>query len=175
MERISEGFELEVLFVFDREQSYLEIRARFEKENGAVLLPEYQRMSVKFYADSLRNPKYWSCSKVDKTEGLSSGLKTQSKTKKYLERGELWLLDLEYVTENIVAEGIYDRLEFAEKSKIQAVNALRQLFKVNDVKLYLQVTNDSCAQALAHLKVKLKDELVNPPFQEYMSRARRYT
>ena len=58
MEGMTNGFDLEVIFVFDREQSYIEIRARFEKEDAAVSSSQYQRMNVKFYADSLEDPKY---------------------------------------------------------------------------------------------------------------------
>ena len=50
---------------------------------------KYQRMNVKFYADSLEDPKYWSCTKVEKAEDLSSGLMTLPKALKYWKRGEL--------------------------------------------------------------------------------------
>ena len=102
----SNGFDVEVVLVFDREQSYLEIRARFEREDAAIPSSQYQRMNVKFYADSLEDPRYWSCTKVETVDDLPSGLRTVPKALKYWERGELWLLDLEYITSNIVAEEV---------------------------------------------------------------------
>ena len=171
----SNGFDVEVIFVFDREQSYLEIRARFEKEDAAMSSSQYQRMNVKFYADSLEDPRYWSCTKVEKVDDLPSGLKTVPKFLKYWERGELWLLDLEYITSNIVAEGIYDRLRFSKTAKLQCVETLRQLLKATEVQLFVRLTSDTFAQKLVQLKVKMRHELFNPPFQEYMSEAGRYT
>ena len=44
-------------------------------------------------------------------------------------RGELWVLNLEYVTANVVPEGVYDRLQFTDIIKVQCVETLRQLFK----------------------------------------------
>ena len=167
---MSEGFDIQVAFVFDREQSYIEIRARFEKEDTAMSSSQYQQMNVKFYADSLENPKYLSCTKVEKPEDLSSGLMTIPKALKYWKRGELWVLNLEYLKENIVPEGIYDRLRFTDTSKLQCVETLRQLFKGTEVKLFIRLTSDTFAQTLAQLKIKMRDELLHPPFKSIYPR-----
>lgn len=50
------GYELDVHFVFDREQSCIEIRAKFEKEDISLSTEKHQRMRVKFYADAAENP-----------------------------------------------------------------------------------------------------------------------
>ena len=172
---MSEGFDLQVAFVFDRQQSHIEIRARFDKKGAPTASGQYQRMSVKFYADSLEYPKYWTCAKVDKVEELSAGLMTIPKALKLWKRGELWVLNLEYVTANIVPEGIYDRLQFTDTAKVQGVETLRQLFKGNEVKLFVRLTSSTFAETLAQLKIKMGDELLHPPFQEYISKAGRYT
>lgn len=41
-----DGFDLEVIFFFDREQSHIEIRVRFEKENAAMSFSQYQQINV---------------------------------------------------------------------------------------------------------------------------------
>ena len=132
-------------------------------------------MSVKFYADSVENPKYWTCTKVKDLAQLSPKLSTLPKALKLLTRGELWVLSLEYVPANVVPEGIYDRLQFKDPTKVQSVETLRQLFKTNEVKLFVRLTSSTFAETLAQLKFKMRDELLNPPFQEYMSKAGRYT
>ena len=94
-----------------------------------MLSSQYQQVSVKFDADYLENPKYWIYTQVDKSEQLSSGLMNLPKALKLWKRGELWVLNLEYVTANVVPEGIYDRLQFIDTTKVQCVETLRQLFK----------------------------------------------
>ena len=94
---------------------------------------------------------------MEKAEDLSSGLMTLPKALKCWKRGELWVLNLEYLKETIVAEGIYDRLQFTETAKL-----LRQLLKGTEVKLFVRLTSDTFAQTLAQLKVKMRHELLHP-------------
>lgn len=105
-----DGFDLEVIFAFDREQSYIELKLRVEKENATTSSSTYQQMNVKFYADSVGNPHSWKCTKVDNPDDLPPGLKAMPKALNFLNRGELWVLDLEYLNEHVVAEGIEDGL-----------------------------------------------------------------
>ena len=132
-------------------------------------------MSVRFYADSLENPKYWTCTKVDKIEELSPGLRNLPKAMKFWKRGELWLLNLEYLTAYIVPEGIYDRLHLTDEFQVQCVETLQKLLKGTEVKLFVRLTSSTFAETLAQLKLKMRAELLNPPFQEYLSKAGRYT
>lgn len=103
------------------------------------------------------------------------GLKVFPNALKYLKRGELWLLELEYLKSNVVAEGLYDRLTFIEPAKLRCVDTLRQLLQVTDIKLFIRVTSDTFAKTLGLLKLKMRHELRNPPFQEYISKSGKYT
>ena len=66
----------------------------------------------------------------------------------YVKRGQLWVLKMEYEKPKIVAQGLYDRLQFKDPTKLQYVETLRQLSEVTDVKLFMRLRNVDVTQAL---------------------------
>ena len=168
------GLKLTVRLVFDREQSCIELKAELEIED-VTSTRKRQEMFVRFYADAAEVPADWQCSKVIEEKDLPPGLAAIQNARKYLDKGELWVLDLEYLKSNIVAEGLYDRLRFNEPTKLRCVDILRQLFKVTDVKLFIHLRSEGFSQALNQLKKKMRVELYVPPFHEYIAKSGRYT
>ena len=169
---MSSGFDLKTRLMFDREQSCVELEARFERENSSMA-HQYQKMFVRFYVDCVEDPKYWTCTKVN-VDQIPPGLAMFLRAVKYCERDEIWVLDLEYIRTNIVTEGLNDHLDFADPAKLHAVDVLRQLRAVTDVRLFLRLTSASFPKTLDLLKKKMRQELSTPPFSEYIAKSGNY-
>ena len=170
---MSSGFDLTTSLVFDREQSCVEIEARFVRENSSMS-PQYQKMFVRFYVDSVEDLEYLTCTSVDNVDQLPPGLANISRAVKYCKRNELWVLDLEYIKTKIVTEGLDDNLDFADPAKLHAVDVLRQLRAVTEVSLFVRLTSILFFKTLDLLKKKMRYELFSPPFSEYIAKSGNY-
>ena len=168
------GIDLRVRLLFDQEQSCIELKAEFDIED-TTSTHKRQQMIVRFYADAAEDPKDWQCTKVTEEKDLPPALAALPHARMYLKRGELWVLEIEYVESNMVAEGLHDRLHFNRTTKIECVNILRRLFEVNEVKLFIRLRSEGFSQALNQLKKKMRYELYIKPFHEYIGRSGRYT
>ena len=69
-------------------------------------------MFVRLYTDSVDYPDYWQCQKIKDVIELSPGLASLLNPHRYLDRGESWTIDLEYLKSKIVLDGLYDQLHF---------------------------------------------------------------
>ena len=164
---MTSGSKLGVRLLFDREQSCIELKAELEIEDATSTI-KYQRMFVRFYADAAGDSADWQCSKVIEEKDLPPRHADFSNARMYLNRGELWVLDLKYLKSNIIAEGLDDRLRFDEKTKLRCVFNLRHLLEANRVKFFMRLRSEDFPQALKQLKEKVRVEFAmsgcyNPP------------
>ena len=84
-------------------------------------------MFVRFYADAAENPDDWAFSKVIDDKKLPPGLASLPNAHKYLKREELSVLDMEYMTKNLVTEGLHDPLSFSNPKQLECVNVSSSL------------------------------------------------
>ena len=168
------GFDLRVRLWFDREQSCIELRAKFKKE-GTTATEKHQKMFVRFYVDAAEDPGDWQFTRVVEETDLPPELADLPIARKFFKRGELHVLDMEYVNSNVITEGLQDRLQFTDARKLRYVEILRRLLKATNVKLFMRIRTDDFVQAFEKLKQKMKYERHIPPFHEYVAKSGKYT
>ena len=167
---------LKAKLVFDREQSCIELEARFARDDASMTFSTVQKMSLRFYVKSIDNPEYMQCRLVEKEDQIPVGLQPYAKAHTYFKRNELWLVELEYIPDRVVTEGLFDKLGFTDAEKNRCVTVLRQVPKTNDIKLFMRLNSNTFSSLLDQLKKKMRYEANCPPFREYIDkRSGRYT
>ena len=91
---------------------------------------------------------------------------------RWAERGYLWILDLKYIPQNLVAAGVYDKLDISDPAKIQAVDIFRKILRADntDLQLYMYITSPTFRDQANLLIHRFKLDLVSHPFREYRSK-----
>ena len=95
-----------------------------------------------------------------------------AQTTKWLKQGTLWVLDIDYVSSNLVAVGVNKKLDFSDPEKLKAVEIFRDILNPDrtDIQLYLHLTSEVFSNASNLLLHKFKKEILTHPFSEYRSK-----
>jgi len=136
--------------------------------------PDKQKMSVRFYHNAFEDPGMLWSKTVTLSKALPKPLVKYPDIVKYIKRGQLWVLNLEYVKDQVEAIGFYDKLGFSSPGKNGCVEILRGILSTSRVQVFVHANNDGYSQALDWLKAKLRYEKECPPFHEYLSKNKNY-
>ena len=105
--------------------------ASFDKENvPRSAFSSKQEIKFRFKAKTIF-PKHLGFVKIDSEEDMPTLLRQFPEARKQCKREQLWALDLDYMPEQIVAEGSYDIPQFKDPQKLQAIQLLRQTMAVD--------------------------------------------
>ncbi|KAL8731904.1 MAG: hypothetical protein Q9181_004140 [Wetmoreana brouardii] len=164
---------LQVMFNFDRdEQSHVELRAKFRRENATLAESEFQHIRLRFHKESLFDPKYPKFELVKTKDDPPPKLRANKIFQHHLKTGDLWMLNMQYDEVKVVHEGLYDKLDFTDDRKLECVRALRRVPETSIFRLYLHLRshNASFQKTLELLKGKMAIEWGTKPFSEYIDK-----
>lgn len=151
--------------------------ARFIRDKDSFTVsdqPDKQKMSVRFYTNAFENADMLWCEQVALSESLPELLLEYPKIVKYINRGELWVVNLEYVMDQVEAIGMYDALGFSSPGQKGCVEIFRAILSMSDVQVFVHSKTDGYFQAVKTLKTKLRYEKECPAFHEYLSENKKY-
>lgn len=79
--------------------------------------PDKQKMSVRFYHNAFEDPDILWSKTVILSKALPKPLVKYTDIVKYIKRGQLWVVNLDYVKDQVEAIGLYDKLECSSPGK----------------------------------------------------------
>ena len=159
---------LRTCLVFNHEQSYVAVEAKFDTESTAP-----KKIVLRFYVDATDDPEDTTCIQVKLEDDLPDQLRTYPATMEYLKNDELWALYCTFKKDKVVAEGLHDKMNSSHESQTGFLETLRQKIKFENVSLYMKNRDATFSRCWEALKTKMKLERKNPPFHEYVGRTSR--
>ena len=167
---------IQLSLVFDKQQSYILIKATFEKEPGIgsnhLIDSGKQTMNFKFYVDAFDSPDGVKFTKVEDYNGLPNGLKHPA-AMDIVQKGTLYKINLIFNASGVVQEGVHDPLGSAQFEKLANHNQFAAIQMNNKIDVFLEVA-DTFISGLKMLKAKWRQDLSRPAFSEYYSKKGNY-
>ena len=176
---MNEYCRIQFSLVFDKQQSYILLKAVFKRESGVgfnhLIDSGHQTMKHKLYAGAFDHPNNVTCNKVPSLQDLPAGLQVLHVPviEEIFKRGNIHKISLRYNAEKVIQEGVNDPLGFAQTEKLHKHNLFARIGQVYRIDVYVEVS-DFFRQALQKLQGNFGAEKARPPFHEYFSREGNY-
>ena len=162
--------DLRVHLTFGRDQSCIDIRAAFDREQALQRTPSStQVIGFKFRQSAVTQPEKLKFERITDSTQLPASLRT-SRYEECVNDGHLYVLTLNYNPMAATIIGLHDQLEFANPRKLQCVDVLRRVPKNDQVQLFFNLQSETFPEILRFMVAKLKIERIIPPFHEYRSK-----
>ncbi|KAI4253907.1 MAG: hypothetical protein LQ352_003415, partial [Teloschistes flavicans] len=160
--------------VFDREQSYLEIKFTVRRDDATLYLSTHQHFSIRYYVNSITDLSYPRLTQVTSDSEIQPKLRNNIKAMRAFEQGSLWMLTLSHKESLCGRHGIFDTPTFSDPARLQDLETLRVAAQASEYDLFLILGSTSFAKTLETLKAKFKAESGKLPFAEYCSKRGNY-
>ncbi|KAL9007396.1 MAG: hypothetical protein Q9180_009669, partial [Flavoplaca navasiana] len=168
------GCQLTVSLEVNREQSFIQVEARFERDdNDPVAFSKFQTMRYRFHVFAIKGPQQLVFTTLKK---LPRSLEKNEQAKRLFARGELHELHIEFDSKHLVAEGIKDKYNFRTSKLVKHAKQFANIQEKGHFKIIVQLEGQGFQKRLEVLKKKMQLEWRTPPFSEYIAKGSgRYT
>lgn len=163
--------QLQVSLNFHREQSSIDIRARFDREDLSRRPFKEQVMIIQIFANAFDTMSTTTLEQVVSEEALPPRLKLNPRAVNLVKSGNLSVLNLNYHPEKLHPIGLHNELDFSDANKLKFLKILQEIPQTSSIQIFLPCATDSIfGRTFNVLKSKLEMEWIQQPFSQYRSK-----